>query len=327
MSSSINSATASYLQNANITIDGGGDIIIPNNTSEVGIGTSSPRGILDVVGSGDVYLDTVGVIHLGDVSNNNNGTIFTIDDSGATITANGTMVVNNGSFTANGTMVVNNITELFGNVGIGSYPRAMGLSVTYGTAGGMAYPYEVVAAERAGDTKFGIYSSGASGGSGGASLVLGNTFNQDTNGNYHGFETQFVGPGDTTDPYLTYNALIRGTDGTVSGYNAGILQVNESGKVSIGGGGSLNTLLTPTPQLIVSGPITGSSLLVNGNITTVGQIIATSITSSLYGTATTASYVSASHIAGGLTKTQYVTSGSTWITMSFVNGLLTAVHP
>ena len=37
--------------------------------------------------------------------------------------------------------------------------------------------------------------------------------------------------------------------------------------------------------------------------------------------------VSASNIVGGLTKIQYVSSGSDWCTMSFVNGLLISVNP
>ena len=40
----------------------------------------------------------------------------------------------------------------------------------------------------------------------------------------------------------------------------------------------------------------------------------------------TASYISASGIIGGLTKTQYVTSGSSWCTMSFINGSLISVR-
>jgi len=48
-----------------------------------------------------------------------------------------------------------------------------------------------------------------------------------------------------------------------------------------------------------------------------------SITASgLFGTASWANSVSASGVVGGLTITQYVTSGSGWVTMSFVNGLL-----
>jgi len=49
------------------------------------------------------------------------------------------------------------------------------------------------------------------------------------------------------------------------------------------------------------------------------------VSSSFASSSMSASYISASSVKGGLTKVQYVTSGSVFCTMSFVNGILISV--
>jgi hypothetical protein len=70
-----------------------------NSTSHrLGISTNSPRGTLDVMSVGEgIYLDTYGIIHIGDVSGNQNSTTLTVDDNSAIIYTSSTASVGIGT--------------------------------------------------------------------------------------------------------------------------------------------------------------------------------------------------------------------------------------
>lgn len=119
-----------------------------------------------------------------------------------------------------------------GAAGIGVTPTVK-FQVLSGTAGTMAFPFEVGVVERDADTKFGVYSSSSSFGDG-AAITLGYTRALNTATRRPGFEFQCIGGATSADCYVRYNYLERDSAGSVAAATANILAVIGNGKVGIG---------------------------------------------------------------------------------------------
>jgi hypothetical protein len=253
-----------------------------------------------------------------------------LTNTSGTITSNLSVGVSGGQSVVGGTAASNNLTLsstsnatkgkiLFGTsgydeannrLGLGTSSPVIPLDVVRTSAGAMGRAtYETAAFSYNSDNKVGIYTSVAHG-SGGASLIFGNSGNTTSATYYPGFEYQFNSSATIASNYLTNGFVSRNSTGTVVGAVTGILNLYADGKVVMNG--SATGLGNPTVSnklLINTATDNGQVLQVNGTakisntLTTAGNLFAYVNKTSAYTLTATDQVVTADGTSGAFSIT------------------------
>jgi hypothetical protein len=247
----------------------------------LGIGTAQPKFKLDVAGvirarQGLVFGDgsTLNVNEQGALTLSNNERKSTLSLTGASTSITPSIA---GTGTQNrvakwidnaGTLGDSAVTDISGNVGIGTTSPANKLDVVRGAPGLMNKSfYEMASFEYNADAKFGVYSS--AGASPSAAVTFGST-NLQVGGRFPGFELQYI-YGNTSDAnQMRFNYVERDVSGPVVNFAANVLSVNGNGNVTL----NPNTSgVSATPRLGIGTNNPQSALDVTGDINVTGNAV------------------------------------------------------